>query len=82
MSHCLYSTRLLWQGTRGGIAKLHGRMVQLTAAPEIPGLRLVAIDYIPEIGLRQIMPYAAAWRDMSDGEARAADAVLAALCRE
>jgi hypothetical protein len=79
VSHLLYSTRLLWQGTRGGVAKLHGQMVQLTTAPQIPGLRIVAIDYIPEIGLRQVMPCGHAWRDMTDTEAAHADALLRAL---
>ena len=80
MSHALYSTRLYWAGTRGGIAKLHGRMVPLTTAPEIPGLRVVQIDYIPEVGMRLVMPYACAWRDMTDDEVRGADAALARLC--
>ena len=79
MSHALYATRLYWAGTRGGIAKLHGRLVQITAAPEIPGLRIVAIDYVPEIGLRQLMPYGHAWRDMTDTEAAQADALLQTL---
>lgn len=80
VSHAYYATRLIWQGTRGGIAKLHGRVVQLTAAPEIHDLRIVAIDYVPEIGLRQVMPFGHGWRDMTDEEVRAADRVLAALC--
>lgn len=79
MSHALYSTCLLWQGTRGGIAKLHGRLALLSQAPEMPGLRVAAIDYIPEIGLRQVMPCGHAWRDMTDEEARWADGALASL---
>lgn len=81
MSHALYSTRLYWAGTRGGIAKLHGRLVQIAVAPEIAGLRIVAIDYVPEIGLRQIMPHGGAWRDMQDHEAAAADALLRDLTK-
>lgn len=49
MSHALYTTRLYWAGTRGGIAKLHGHLVQLFEAPALAGLRIVAIDYVPEI---------------------------------
>lgn len=79
MSHALYSTRLYWAATRGGIAKLHGVLVQLLAAPDLPGLRVVAIDYVPEIGMRTVMPYAHPWRDMTDDEARAADALLVSL---
>jgi len=55
VSHALYATRLYWAGARGGIAKLHGRAVALQAPPQLPGRCLVAIDYIPEIGLCQIM---------------------------
>lgn len=79
MSHALYTTRLYWAGTRGGVAKLHGRLVQLTEAPALDGLRIVAIDYVPEIGLRQVMPYGHAWRDMTDTEAAHADALLRSL---
>ena len=79
MSHALYATRLYWAGTRGGIAKLHGRRVDLHAPPHIADRAVVGIDYIPEIGLRQIQPYAAAWRDMTDAEVADADAVLRAV---
>lgn len=79
MSHALYATRLYWAGTRGGIAKLHGRSVELHAAPHIGGARVVGVDYVPEIGLRQIQPLAGPWRDMTDDEVRDADAMLRAL---
>jgi hypothetical protein len=79
MSHALYSTRLYWAGTRCGVAKLHGVLVQLTAPPDLPGLRVTAIDYVPEVGMRTVMPYAGAWRDMTAEEARAADALLVRL---
>ena len=81
MSTDLHSTRLLWQGARGGVAKLHGRLVRLAAPPDL-GMRYVAVDYIPEMGLRQIMPYGCGWRDMFDAEVAAADAALAALTRQ
>ena len=50
MSTDLYSTVLVWTGARGGVAKLHGRQVKLSAAPAIAGLRIAQIDYRPEIG--------------------------------
>ncbi|MBP6777291.1 MAG: hypothetical protein KA151_08560 [Piscinibacter sp.] len=78
MSHDLYSTRLYWAGTRGGIAKLHGLRVELRAAPRFGGAAVVAVDYIPEVGLRQIQPLASPWRDMTDDEVREADAALRA----
>ena len=79
MSHALYATRLYWAGTRGGVAKLHGRCVELHAPPHIGGAPVVAIDYIPEVHLCQIQPLASAWRDMTDDEVRQADAVLRAV---
>lgn len=79
MSHALYTTRLYWAGTRGGIAKLHGRRVELHAAPHFDGAPVVGVDYVPEIGLRQIQPVASAWRDMTDDEVRQADAALRAI---
>lgn len=81
MSHALYATRLYWAGTRGGVAKLHGRCVPLHAPPHIGGAPVVAIDYVPEIHLRQIQPLASAWRDMTDDEVRQADAMLRAVVR-
>jgi hypothetical protein len=80
MSHALYATRLYWAGTRGGVAKLHGRCVSLHAPPHIDGAPVVGIDYVPEINLRQIQAVASSWRDMTDDEAAAADAVLRAVC--
>ena len=79
MSHAIYATRLYWTGPRGGIAKLHGRCVALHAPPHIAGCAVVGVDYIPEIGLRQIMCHGAAWRDMTAHEASAADALLELL---
>ena len=64
---------------RGGVAKLHGRLVRLAAPPDL-GMRYVAVDYIPEMGLRQIMPYGCGWRDMTDDEVAQADQVLRAIC--
>lgn len=79
MSHALYATRLYWASSRGGVAKLHGRCVPLHAPPHIGGAPVVGIDYVPEICLRQIQPIASGWRDMTDDEVTAADAVLRAV---
>lgn len=76
MSHALYATRLYWAAGRGGIAKLHGRCVELHAPPHLGGAPVVSVDYVPEIGLRQIQPVCGAWRDMSDAEVAEADDVL------
>jgi len=73
---------LVWAGTRGGVAKLHGRQVKLIAAPAIAGLRIAQIDYRPEIGERRVMPCAEAWREMHDREVEAADALLQTLTND
>lgn len=81
MGHAIYATRLYWAGTRGGIAKLHGRSVEIHAPPHIGGAPVVGIDYIPEIAMHHIQPVAEPWRDMTDAEVREADAVLQSICR-
>lgn len=52
MSLDLYSTALVWHAQRGGSAKLWSRRVPLIDAPLILGMRLVMIEYLPEIGQR------------------------------
>ena len=79
MSHALYATRLYWAGTRGGVAKLHGRCVELHAPPHIGGAPVVAIDYVPEICLCQIQPVGGRLRDMTQDEICQADAALRAV---
>ena len=79
MSHALYATRLYWAGTRGGIAKLHGRCVDLHVPPHFGGEPLVSVDYVPEIGLCQIQRVGEPRRDMTDAELAEADAMLRAV---
>lgn len=78
MSHALYTTCLMWSG-RCGVAKLHGRCVDLHAPPHFSGAPVVGVDYVPEIGLRQIQHTGHAWSDMTDDEVREADATLRAV---
>lgn len=78
MSWALYHARLYWVGMRGSAHVGQCRVV-LTAPPHLPGLRIDGIDYVPEIGLRQVMPYADRWRDMTPDEVSAAQAVLERL---
>jgi hypothetical protein len=80
MSTDLYQTALIWYGPRGGVAKLHGHQVKLTAAPPLEGVRVECIDYRPEIGERRIQLHAEGWRDMLPAEVAAADAALQRLC--
>ena len=76
MSDAYYASRLRYEG-HGGVAKLHGRRVVLTALPALHGVApYVAIDYVPEIGLHQIMPLGEPWRDMTPAEVAAADQFL------
>lgn len=82
MSFDLYSTGLRWASGRG-MAKLHGRVAPLTEPPLLCGNRVHAVDYVPEIHLREIQ-HRAVDRvvDMTDDEVRAADALLAQLTQE
>lgn len=78
MSDLLYATRLRFEGSRG-VAKLHGRREVLTEAPQLPGLRVVAIDYVPEVRMYRIQCHGEGWRDMEGHEIRAADKALLEL---
>lgn len=78
MSHALYSTRLWWAGGRG-IAKLRGRLVELSAPPVLAGPSILMIDYAPEVGCVEILRYGEARREMTRDEISAADALLQQL---
>lgn len=81
MSTALYFTRLYWDG-RHGVAKLHGVQMVLRAPPRLPGIDapIEAIDYAPETRTAMVRERAAAWRDMTAGEVRAADDYLRITC--
>ena len=79
MSLDLYSTALVWHAQRGGSAKLWGRRVPLIDAPLIFGLRLVMVEYLPEIGQRELQEATGPRRGMTADEVEAADAFLRAL---
>lgn len=79
MSHVYYSTRLFWMAGCGGIAKLHGRVVDLKAPPQLLKLVVEGIDYTPEVCVARILPQFHGWRDMESEEIRAADALLRQL---
>ena len=81
MSHALYSTRLWWAGGRG-IAKLRGRLVELSAPPVLPGASVLMIDYAPEVRCVEILRYGEARREMTADEIRSADLLLAELTKE
>lgn len=73
MSLRLYSTGVLWESGKGA-AKMYGVMLALNTPPEIPGATILAMRYIPEIGLRSVARTGdAAERNMTDDEARAVD---------
>lgn len=81
MSHALYSTRLWWAGGKG-IAKLHGRVVEMLAPPVLPGPSVLMIDYAPEVHCVEILRYGEARREMTRDEIRSADLLLAELTKE
>lgn len=78
MSHLLYSTCLHWSG-KHGFAKMHGVIVALQEAPKIAGKAVGAINYVPEVGVREITLPGAARRDMRDDEVADADELLRKL---
>ena len=80
MSTDLYQSALVWYAQRGGVAKLWGRQVPLVDAPPLLGLRLVAIDYRPEIGERELQEATGPRRAMKPAEVEAADVLLRELC--
>ena len=76
MSLDLYSTALVWHSQRGGSAKLWSRRVPLIDAPQLLELRLVMIEYLPEIGQRELQEATGPRRYMTAAEVDAADAFL------
>lgn len=76
MSLRLYSTGVFWESGRGA-AKMYGVLLALSEPPDIGGPPIIAIRYIPEIGLRSVNRSGeASERGMTDDEARALDAWL------
>jgi hypothetical protein len=73
-----FATRVRWHRDRG-LAKLHGRRIELTRKPEIPGLVFDALDYTPIEGVRLIRDPGGRERDMEAHEIKALDAWLLAL---
>jgi hypothetical protein len=63
------------------VARLHGVSVPLWSPPVIGGQAVVAIDYIPEIGLRQIQRLGGAMEDMTPADVAEADRVLRGLAQ-
>ena len=77
MSDALYSTRLRWQEGRGGIAKLYGRSVRFDGPFDLGAGPVHMLDYVPELGMREIRRRSIDTLDvMSDAETAAADALL------
>ena len=79
MSTDLYQTALVWHGQRGGVAKLWGRSVPLVDAPQILDLRLVMVEYFPEIGQCELQEATGPRRAMTADEIAAADGFLRAV---
>jgi len=81
MSLELYWTRLFWDGRRG-VAKLHGRTVELAEPPALPGTPVELLDYAPEVSCREILRRGDRRREMTQDEIRGADALLFELTKE
>lgn len=63
----------------GGVAKLHGRCVELHAPPYIGGAPVLCVEYVHEVDLLRVRMVGEPERGMSDDEVREADATLRAV---
>jgi hypothetical protein len=69
--------RILWWDGQKGLAIFDGVQAELRAAPRLPGVHLLAIDYASRIHLRQIaLQPGQPWRAMTDDEVFLVDAML------
>lgn len=78
MSSALYSTCLIWTGSRG-VAKLRGWQVILSVAPTPQGLMVAHVEYMPEVGVARVCETWGPWRDLERHEIRAIDCWLELL---
>lgn len=79
MSDALYSTRLRWAHGRG-VARLHGRSIDLAEAPTLDGVQVHQVDYTPEVHCLEIQRRPCDPRsEMTAGEIADADALLRRL---
>lgn len=79
MSDALYTTRLRWHHGRG-VARLHGRSIELDRAPDLGGGDVEHLDYTPEVGVCDIRVRACDQvRAMTRQEIHAADRLLRSL---
>lgn len=79
MSDLLYCTRLRWHNGRG-VARLHGRSIELDEAPDLGAGPVESMDYTPEVGCVEIRDRACdSVRQMTAAEIHAADRLLRRL---
>lgn len=79
MSDALYSTRLRWSHGRG-VARLHGRSVELIEPPVLGGVAVHQVDYTPEVGCLEVQRRPCDPRaEMTAGEIVDADVLLRRL---
>ena len=74
----LLPVRLVWQQGHGGVARMHGVQVRLTAPPDIGCGPLLALDYVPG-ELATVQTKFEAERDMHPHEKAAAARLLQEL---
>lgn len=76
MSPFLYRSRLQWEGYHG-VAKHDGVLVELRSCPQfLPGIRLISIDYSPEVRVTMVQAFNTPRRDMSRAEVTLCQALL------
>lgn len=82
MSARLYVTGLWFYANRLGLAKLHGRERKLEAPPQLVGLHVEEIEYVPIVRVARLRERHNGWRDMERAEIVAADAYLRLILPE
>ena len=75
MSAWLYFELVRWDG-RGGTVHHCGRVVALSEAPHISGVRVEQIDYAPETNIASIRYQGQHDRDMTSEECKSAQALM------
>lgn len=73
-------TRVYWAGG-AGFVRVDGRQVRLQAPPHLQGLRVLALDWVPQ-QCAMVLPVNAGWRELEGHEIDQVRAIAAARLQE
>lgn len=81
MSLFLYRSRLQWEGYHG-VAKHEGVLIELRSCPQfIPGMRISAVDFAPEVHVATVQLFGEPHRDMATSEIHLCQDLLERMAR-